>query len=611
MASLASARPGARRPAQAGTSMRHTSKLRALALALLLLASALAGLAPASSAGLAAAPTAEQAPLTGLLMGLAATAEVEEPGARAARPAGLVLQITLENRTGRDVAGMQVRAPVPAGARVSESWLGRRGQNPGTVRGPAVSWEGLSARMGERLGPFVYRVVPEAGADGARIFREAAMEPAVTWGRPSVGRASLPLAGGLRLNGLWGEGSLRRTVLPTGLTVFTRDRPDSATVSVRLAVRAASRDEDDITAGGSHWLEHAFFLGTTTREDLDGEIDAVGGVSNASTGWEATDYWYRVPADQFDLALEVLADQMLNSTFPREAFDRERQVVFEELKLRNDTPSFRVFDEFINLVFRVSPLRRHPAGTIESVQSIPIETILSYKDRHYVAANMAIAVAGNIRHDEAVAKIERAFAALPRGSRHVRPRTPEPVQTERRVRIVEMGDANQLAEIQIGWPTPGDDHPDSPALVILEDVLGATGRRLAEEIRDRRALATSVDVSYLLFSDAGALMIEATTQPDRAQEVIDLILAEVRRIREGGLTDEEVRASLRAMAGRQALLEESNHRQTARAQIEVSGILDSWEEYMARLRPVSAADVSRVARTHLDLENYTLVIVRA
>jgi zinc protease len=177
--------------------------------------------------------------------------------------------------------------------------------------------------------------------------------------------------------------------------------------------------------------------------------------------------------------------------------------------------------------------------------------------------------------------------------------------------MVEVGRGDRLAEISLGWPVPGDDHVDSAPLAILEDILGTTGQRLAEEIKDRRAMATSVDVGYLAFSDAGALMLEATTQPDRADAVVELLLNEIRRLRDGDVSEQDVRASLRAIAGRRSLAEEPNQRQTSRAQAEVSGMLESWDEYMARLRVVTPADVQRVARRYLDLQNYTLVIVRA
>jgi len=585
-----------------------------LALAALLVVPAAAAIQSIPNSAASAYLAAQTSDETSVLLTLSATGEMPDSNGDPARGTttggSLLVQVTLSNQSGTTLDGLALRAPVPARAVVADSWFGEPGQLPALLEDGAAIWREIVLEEGERLGPFAYRLLPdlEAGADGAVIFREARVRPEVTWSYPDVGRAA---ATALRLNGLWGEHGLRRTLLPSGLTVFTRERPDTPTIALHMAVRAGSRDEDDDTSGGSHWLEHAHFLGTERRPGrfFDAEIGRIGGASNASTGWESTDYWYLVPAEYFDLALDVLADQMVNSTFPTEEFDRERQVVFEELKLRNDSPGTRAFDEFINLVFQVSPLRRHPAGTIESVQSIPIETILTHRDRHYFTGNMAVVASGGIQHDDAVADIERAFAGLPQGPQLDRPSVPEPVQTEPRYLEVETG--SQVAEIRLGWSAPGDDHLDSLAMFFLDDILGDTGRRLSEEIRDRRALATSVGSSYFVFSDAGALMLSASTRADQEHEVIRLILEEVRRIRDGDVTEEDLQMSLRAAAGRRALSEETNLGQTGRANVEVSGTLDSSDEYLARLGSVTPGDVRRVAETYLDLANYTLVIVRS
>ena len=572
-------------------------------LALLALAVALA--APVGARG--AASAADTGPLVGLLVTAAATAEDLDP---AVEPhGGLVIQVALENRTGQEVADIRLRAPLPPRTRLADSWQGQPGQNRGTPDGAAIAWSGFALRQGERAGPFLYRVVPESGADGSRIFRDAAVQPEVTWARPAAGKADPP---SLRLNGLWGEVGLRRTVLPTGLTVFTRERPDTASVALEVAVRAGSRDEDDTTWGGSHWLEHAHFLGTRRRsglEEISGTIGNVGGDINANTGHERTVYYDTVPAEQFDLALDVLSDLLLNSTFPRAAFDRERRVVFEELKRNADSPPSRASEEFFRLVFQVSPLRRDPSGNIETVATIPIQTILAHRERLYVSGNMAVAAIGNLRHDEAVAKIEQAFATVPRGPRTPRPRTPEPVQTQ--PRRLEIGEGTSVAEVRLGWPVPGDDNEDSVALDILSDILGTTGRRLTEEIRERRALASSIDVGNATFSDAGAFLVEATTPPANVEQVIDLALAEIRRVRDGGVSQQDVDVSRRAFAGQRALSEELNIAQMSKADIEVWTTLDSYDEFLARMARVTPADVQRVARTYLDPANFTLVIVRS
>jgi predicted Zn-dependent peptidase len=544
-----------------------------------------------------------QATPSRLELTLSATSELPD---ETQPPGSLLIQMALANHSDRDLGGLVLTAPLPTGVSVLDSWLFEPGALPAAVEEAGLTWNIPVLEAGERLGPFAFRLAPSEGEDGATVFRESWIEPRVT-AADDVEVAVHPM----RLNGLWGERGLRRTVLPAGLTIFTVQRPDSPTVSIRVAVRAGSRDEDDTTSGGSHWLEHGHFLGTVRRTGsrIDDEAAGAGAHSNASTGWEATDYWYLVPANRFGQALDLLADQIVNSTFRQEAFDRERPVVFEELKMRNDTPSIRAFDEFISTVFQVSPLRRHPAGTIESVQSIPIPTILAYRAQHYTAENMVVAASGRLEHDAAVAAVADAFADLPIGPRWERPPVVEPAQAA--PRVVQVGTGTRNAEVRIGWPTPGDDSPDSAAIFILDDILGDTGRRLTEEIRDRRALATSVSSTYLDFADAGAYMIGASTRADLVDEVVGLLLAEIQRVREGGVSAADVQTSLRALAGRRALEQETNQAQTERAVLEVSGVLDSYDEYLARLKRVTPEDIQRVARTYFDLDNFTLVVVRS
>jgi predicted Zn-dependent peptidase len=584
---------------------RQGERLTRRTLVLLPVLAVLIALQRAPAAPAASAAQQQPSPLTGMLVTLSATAEDEE----AVPNGGLVLRITLENRTGGDVADVEVHAPLPPRTVLAAAWQGTPGRNPPAVEGPLLRWGPMRMASGALSEPFTFRVVPAPGEDGAVIFRGATLRPTVAWDEPSPGQAIPPV---LPLNGLWGERGLRRTALPSGLTVFTHENPESTTVAIRLAVRAGSRDENDVTRGGSHWLEHAFFLGTPRRsgnEEIFAAIQSVGGLINARTSFEWTDYFNTVPAEHFDLSLDVLADQILNSTFPRDRFDRERRVVAEEIRLGYDNPTDRVGDLFLGLVFQQSPLRDPIAGTVETVADIPIETILAYRAERYVTGNIAIAAAGRLQHDETVAKIAAAFAPLPRGPRAERPRVVEPVQTM--PRRLEVGEGTRLAEILLGWPVAGDDNDqDSPALVVLESILGNTGRRMQQAVLQRGVPAAFVEPGYLVASDTGAFAVQARTQVDAVDALVAVILDEIERVRSGQVSETDVQEAVRALIGQRALTGETSLAQTGLATIEVSGILDSYSEYVARVQTVTAADVVRVARTYLDPENYSIAIVR-
>lgn len=562
-------------------------------------------LAALSHASARRAVAGAQSP-TGLQVTLAATTVRAGDAPTAPFTGGLDLAVSLANPTGQDVTGVRIEAPIPSGTQVGDSWIGQQGQNAGAVQGANIVWAGLTVPAGGRLGPATYRIVPGAGMDGATIFLRASAQPRVAWAGPTAGAATPPA---LLLNGLWGEDSLRRTVLPSGLTIFTQERPDTPTVALRIAARAGSRDEDDTTCGGSHWLEHAHFLGTLARPDnqaIGRAILSVGGQFNASTGWEATSFWDLVPADKFNVAVDVLSDQMLHSTFAPTAFEREKQVIVQEIKLRADSPSTHAFDQFMDLAFQTSPLRRSPAASV-CLLNLPISAILAYRAKQYVTGNMVIAASGNLRHDDAVNRIATAFAGLAVGPRLARPAVPEPVETQ--PRFTETGDASAPATIRIGWPVVGDDNPDWPALTILSDILGSVGERLAETVRVNHAVATGVDADYLDFSDAGALMITASAPAEQVSTVNALLLEQVQRLRDGDLTDADVQEAVRATAGERAVDSELNLRQTNRATDEASGVLQSYDEVLAALESVTPADVQRVAQQYLDPANDSVVIL--
>jgi predicted Zn-dependent peptidase len=542
-------------------------------------------------------------------------------------PPDLLIQITLDNEAGSDLNGLVLQTPIPNQTQVLDSWDGQEGQQPGYVGAGTISWEVATIPSGSQSGPFAYRIIPDDGVDGATIFVDASIQPvlatpASTPGRPLNLSVQGPLPPSLAeltpltdatvpvlpLNGLWGEENLRRTVLPTGLTIFTQERPDTPTVALRFAVRAGSRDEDDTTCGGSHWLEHAHFLGTTTRPDnqaIGAAIESVGGEFNASTGWEETSFWDLVPADKFNVAVDVLSDQMLHSTFPPEAFEREKQVIIQEIEGRADDPSTHAFDDFMELVFQTSPLRRSPAAT-SCLLTLPIATILAYRAQHYVTGDIAIAASGNLTHDAAVAMIRTAFAGLAVGPQFVRPVVPEPI--ERDPRELVDGNGSSADVIRLGWPVAGVNDADWAATTILADILSDTGRRIDQSLRDNNIFASGVGADYLDFSDAGALMLSATVAPSDRDAAVKLILQQVQQIRDGNVSDADVQAAIRATAGQRALDSELNLSQTDRASDAVAGVLFSYDEALARLDAVTPQDVERVAQTYLDPSADSLVV---
>src|SRR5581483_9478916 len=214
-----------------------------------------------------------------------------------------------------------------------------------------------------------------------------------------------------RLHSATGGGVISRTVLPGGLRVVTEAMPGVRSASVGIWVPVGSRDESIALAGTSHFLEHLLFKGTTTRSALDiaSAMDAVGGEFNAFTEKEHTCYYATVLDRDLALAVEIVADVVLDATITAQDVDVERGVVLEEIAMRDDDPGDLVHDEFAQALFGDVPLGRPILGTEESIARLTQRQIHGYYRRRYAPASLVVAVAGNVRHADIVRLVRRAF----------------------------------------------------------------------------------------------------------------------------------------------------------------------------------------------------------
>lgn len=207
---------------------------------------------------------------------------------------------------------------------------------------------------------------------------------------------------------------VRRTVLPGGLRVITEAMPTVRSVAFGIWVGVGSRDETPDIAGSSHYLEHLLFKGTQRRSALDisAALDAVGGELNAFTTKEYTCFYARVLDRDLPLAVDVLADMVTSSLLRSEDVEAERGVILEEIAMRDDDPGDAVHDMFAETLFGDTPLGRPVLGTVQSISAVQRDAIDAHYRRWYRPEFMVVAAAGNLVHDEVVALVRNAFAAV-------------------------------------------------------------------------------------------------------------------------------------------------------------------------------------------------------
>ena len=319
-----------------------------------------------------------------------------------------------------------------------------------------------------------------------------------------------------------------KTTLDNGLRLITTTMPHTHSISLCFFVGIGSRYETEALAGVSHFIEHLCFKGTTKRAtsgEISAAIEGVGGILNAGTSKELTIYWTKVAKMHFPLALDVLTDMILNSRFDPIEIERERQVVIEEIHMSKDSPSQRVNLLIDELLWPEHPLGRDTAGSKESMMSITRDAILAYLKRQYFPSNIVAALAGNIKHQEAVDLVSQATTDWT--NQQSRPEyLPYQEQPNPRL-LIEKRDTEQ-AHLCLAVPGLSLFDPRRFVLDLLNVILGeGMSSRLFTEIRDKLGLAYSIHSYTDHLLDSGSMIIYAGVDPKNLPVAIRAILEQL------------------------------------------------------------------------------------
>lgn len=410
----------------------------------------------------------------------------------------------------------------------------------------------------------------------------------------------MPRPSATRANGPTDRSAVRRTVLPGGLRVVTEQVPSVRSASVGLWVNVGSRDEGPTVAGAAHFLEHLLFKATPTRTSVQiaQSVDAVGGELNAFTSKEHTCYYAHVLDDDLEMAVDMVADVVLNGLCAAEDVELERDVVLEEIAMRDDDPEDTLGDVFLSAMFGEHPVGRPVIGSVESVSAMTRNQLRSFHLRHYIPERMVLAVAGNVEHDHVVALARQFF-----GPRLVRGRKPQPMrQGNGRLTVgpeltLVSRDCEQT-HLTLGVRVPGRHWADRWALSVLNTALGGgLSSRLFQEIRETRGLAYSVYSAVDTFADSGAFSVYAGCLPERFDEVVRLTAEVLETVARDGITEAECRIAKGSLRGGLLLgLEDSASRMNRLGRTELNyGRYRTLASTLRRIEQVTVEDVNAVA----------------
>jgi len=404
---------------------------------------------------------------------------------------------------------------------------------------------------------------------------------------------------------------IRRTQLDSGLRIVTEFLPGLRSVAVGYWVGTGSRDETDELAGSSHFLEHLLFKGTERRHaaDIAEAVESVGGDMNAFTGQEVTAFYMRMPDRHLATALDIMSDIVWSPALRGDEVDSERQVILEEIRMRDDAPDDLVHEVFAGALFPGHPLGREVAGSEETVGAVTRDQIAEYHASHYRPGNVVVAVAGNVEHDDVVAQVQ---ATLPSGARD-RPARQHGADAAAPERFASVDRPHEQAHVVLGMRGLRRDDPDRYALAVLDQVLGGgMSSRLFQEVREKRGLAYSVYSYRAAFQETGALAVYAGTAPERVEETLEIVNAELDRlVADGGVTEKELNGAKGHLTGSLALsLESSSSRMHRIGRSELTmGEIPSLDDVVAAVEEVTPGDVARVIDRVLGSGERTLAAV--
>jgi predicted Zn-dependent peptidase len=387
------------------------------------------------------------------------------------------------------------------------------------------------------------------------------------------------------------------TVLPSGITVVTEPMPAVRSATIGMWVGVGSRDETAAQAGCSHFLEHLLFKGTARRSarDIAETIDAIGGETNAFTSKEVTCFYARALDRDLPVAFEVLADMMVAARNRPEDVEAERTVVLSEIDIHLDQPDSLVHADFCETVLVGHPLALETLGSFGSISRMDRDTIHGYYLDHYRPANLVVAAAGNVAHDDLVRLTDTLLGDLGRPGSARPPRRPPERFGEGQVQVRQR--PTEQAHLVLGVPGIAQDDDDRWALYVLDTVLGGgMSSRLFQEIRETRGLAYATYSYASSYTDAGLLGAYVGTAPGKVDEALDVLRRELDRIPDDLTAAEVTRAKGTLEGGTVLSLEDTGSRMSRLGrQVATGQEIVTVDEALERIAAVDLDAVRRVA----------------
>ena len=388
--------------------------------------------------------------------------------------------------------------------------------------------------------------------------------------------------------------NFKKTILDNNLRIITEEIPFVESFALGITINAGSRDEQLHKSGIAHFLEHSVFRRSKkmNSKQIASQFESLGAYTNAFTTQEITCFYVRALTEHFIKILKLLNEITFNPEFiPREV-EKERQIIYEEIKSYEDDPEEYILDIGDRQLFGEHPLGNPIIGTADSLSIITIDDLLDFHNKFYSLSNITFTFAGNLPHEFVVDQISNQV----KNNTNSKPIINNRISPELTIPLkIEIKNHTQQAHLLLGRRTLSYKHSDKNALAVLNILFGdGLSSRLYQNLRDKYGIAYTIYSSSQLYSDCGSLYIYAATDKSKVKKTKDLVFKEIEKL--NIISDNDLkRAKEQYKTGIIMELESMSARMQSMAKMELlEGELETMQCTLEKVDKINMEDIQRV-----------------
>ena len=403
-----------------------------------------------------------------------------------------------------------------------------------------------------------------------------------------------------------------KTVLGNGIRLIVEENRNNPIVSIQVSFLAGVRFEEEAQNGINQFMAVMITKGTEKQTSLEiaKKVERMAGSLSGFSGYNSFGLSFTFLSQHFDEAMTLLGEVVKHPSFDTDEMEKRRRSILAAIRQQEDDLDRMVFKLFRRVLYEKHPYRMDTIGTLDSIQRITQKDLKEYYGRIAVPENMVLTVVGDVDLNQVASAVQKEFGKIQKGN-FVPPELPKepPLQKTRKSEVYK---EKEQAHFVLGFPGATVQSRDRYVLDVLDAALSGMGGRLFYELRDKESLAYALAFISNVNLDPGYICVYMGTHPDKVETAIAGVLRELKKVKDEGLTEDEVERAKRYLIGNFEIGLQTNGAHARQMSTdELMGLgYDHLQRYPDQIQKVTREDVHRVAKEYFNLEAYALAIIR-